>query len=353
MPSGSARTRARVFLALLGACVLGAGVALASALGGGSASGEATAGARQALPAARAANRPIVVYRSLAPSSQGRAAIAPLSAPATPDPELAPLDCDRVHFNGATGVCLARGGSFAAGYRAQIFGPDLRVRDEVDVAGIASRVRVSPDGRWGSVTMFVTGHSYAEAGAFSTETILIDLARGERIANLEDFTVSRDGRVVTAIDRNFWGTTFAPDGDTFYATLATGGSTYLVRGSIRDRTMRTLHGNVECPSLSPDGTRVAYKKRMGSGTNPWRLTVLELKTMRETPLPGTEGLDDQAEWLDGDRILYGAEHEIRVVPADGSGRPRSFRGAADSPAVVRWAEPAMRPPSGTSDGGHD
>lgn len=350
MPNGSARTRARVFVALLVACVLGAGVALASALGGGSASGEVTAGARQALPAARAANRPVVVYRSLAPSSQGRAAIAPLSAPATPDPELAPLDCDRVHFNGATGVCLARGGSFAAGYRAQIFGPDLRVRDQVDVAGIASRVRVSPDGRWGSVTMFVTGHSYAEAGAFSTETTLIDLARGERIAQLEDFTVSRDGRVVTAIDVNFWGVTFVPASDRFFATLATGGRTYLVEGSIGERRMRTLHENVECPSLSPDGTRIAYKKRVGSGTDPWRLTVLDLATRRETPLAETRGIDDQAEWLDDGRILYAVDDEIRVVRADGTGEPRRFRAQADSPAVVRWQRPRKVAPGSPVDG---
>ena len=116
--------------------------------------------------------------------------------------------------------------------------------------------------------MFVTGHAYAEAGMFSTQTTLIDLRTGQKIVNLEDFTVSRNGRVVTAVDVNFWGVTFAPDGDHFYATLATGGKTYLVRGSIHDRTMRTLHENVECPSLSPDGTRIAYKKRVGSGHQP-------------------------------------------------------------------------------------
>jgi hypothetical protein len=338
MPS-SPRTRARVFVALVVICVTGAGVAIASALGGGSASDAATASARQALPAARAANRPVVVYRSLVPSSQGRPAIAPLDAPAAADPELAPLNCDRVHFDGGTGVCLARGGSFAAGYRAQIFGPDLRVREEVDVAGIASRVRVSPDGRWGSVTLFVTGHSYEQAGAFSTETTLIDLARGERIAQLEDFTVSREGRIVTSDDVNFWGVTFVPGGDRFYATLATGGRTYLVEGSVGERRMRTLHENVECPSLSPDGTRIAYKKRVGSGPNPWRLTVLELATMRETPLTETRSVDDQAEWLDEGHILYGVDDEIRVVATDGTGRPRRLRAEADSPAVVRWQPP--------------
>ncbi len=210
------------------------------------------------------------------------------------------------------------------------------MRHELDLTGIPSRARVSSDGRLGSVTMFVTGHAYAVAGSFSTETKLIDLRRGVTIADLEDFTVSRGGRVVTADDVNFWGVTFAQDGDRFYATMATGGRTYLVRGSIRDRTMRTLKENVECPSLSPDGTRIAYKKRVGARDVPWRLTVLDLATLRETPLGEPQGIDDQAEWLDDRHVAYGLDGEVRVVAADGSGAPRRMRARADSPAVVRW-----------------
>jgi hypothetical protein len=334
----SARAR---LLALVLACVAAGGAAIASAVRGGAAPDAASPGARAALPAARAAGRPVVVFRSLAAATRGQPAIVPLAAPGAAA-KLAPLNCDRVHFAAGTGVCLARGGRFAAGYRARIFGADLRVRAEVDVRGIPSRARVSPDGRWGAVTLFVTGHSYSEAGAFSTATTLIDLARGERVAELEDFTVTRAGRVVTAVDVNFWGVTFAPGGDRFYATLATGGRTYLVEGSIRARRMRTLHANVECPSLSPDGTRIAYKRRGGSGRTPWRLTVLDLATMRETPLAETRGIDDQAEWLDDRRVLYAVGDEIRVVDAGGGGVPRRFRARADSPAVVRWGAGAAR-----------
>jgi hypothetical protein len=276
----------------------------------------------------------MVVMRSLSGASRNQLEMVPAAA-ATGAATVSDLRCERVHFNGGAGLCVARGGGFAAGYGARIFGPDLRVRHEIQLAGIPSRARVSRDGTLGSVTMFVTGHSYA-GDSFSTATTLLDLRRGTKIADLEDFTVSRGGRVVTAVDVNFWGVTFHPDGDTFYATLATGGRTYLVRGSIRDRTMRTLHENVECPSLSPDGTRIAYKKRVGSGSNPWRLTVLDLATMQETPLAGTDGLDDQAEWLDDAHLLYAADGEVRVVASDGSGPPQRFRAAADSPAVVRW-----------------
>ena len=210
------------------------------------------------------------------------------------------------------------------------------MRHEVDVAGIPSRARVSPDGRYGSVTLFVTGHSYAGAGSFSTQTTLIDLERGTKVAELEDFTVTREGRQVTAIDVNFWGVTFARDSDRFYATMATGGKTYLVQGSVKRRVARVIHENVECPSLSPDGTRVAYKRRRGSDERPWRLTVLDLETLRETPLAELRSVDDQAEWLDDSHVLYGIDGEIAVVRADGGGRPSRFAAAAGSPAVVRW-----------------
>lgn len=322
--------RVRMFVIVAVACVAAAAAAIASAVIG-TGPGEASGDVRATLASAREAGRPVTLFRSLARGTRDQIGVL-AGAGAT----LSSLRCERVHSNGATGLCLARGGGFASGYRARVLGPDLRMRHELDVAGIPSRARVSGDGRVGAVTMFVTGHAYADAGTFSTQTTLIDLRDGAKIAELEDFTVSRNGRVVTAEDLNFWGVTFADGGDRFYATLATGGRTYLVRGSIRDRSMRTLHENVECPSLSPDGTRIAYKKRVGGGEEPWRLTVLDLATMRETPLGETHGFDDQAEWLDDEQVLYGLDGEIRVVAADGSGAPRRYRAAADSPAAVRW-----------------
>jgi len=241
-----------------------------------------------------------------------------------------------VYFAGGHGLCLARGTGFAAGYQAAVFGLDLKETGRVDVSGIPSRARVSDDGRYGAVTMFVTGHSYADAGAFSTETTLIDLARGEAVANLEEFTVTRDGQQVTAIDVNIWGVTFASDSDRFYATLATGGKTYLIEGSVSARTARVLHENVECPSISPDGTRLAYKRRGPSKARPWRLTVLDLDTMKETPLAETRSVDDQAEWLDDEHVLYAIGGDTYVVRADGSGKPRPFIADADSAVAVRW-----------------
>ena len=326
-----------LFGVLLGVCAVGAAVAVVLGVRDAQPAEHATAGAHAVLPAAEAEHKPVVVFgalRSGGVKSGGQVAVAGLDAPAGKR-TLASLQCDRVYFAAGTGLCLAPGSGFAAGYQAKIFGPDFKVRHTVGVTGLPSRARVSPDGRYGSVTLFVTGHSYAAAGSFSTQTTLIDLRRGEAIANLEKFTVTKGGRQVTAQDVNFWGVTFARDSDRFYATMATGGKTYLIEGSVGARTARVLHENVECPSLSPDGTRIAFKHRGGSNKRPWRLTVLDLKTMRETPLSELRSVDDQAEWLDDEHVLYGIDGAIWEVRADGRGQPRRFTPAAGSPAVVR------------------
>lgn len=326
-------TRLRLFTLLVIACVATTAIAIASAIGGA----DDARGPAGALLAAREDERPALLFRNLdrvRPQTYGQIALADLAPEAART--LVPLRCERVYFDAGTGICLTRGGGFAAGYRARVFGSDLRPRGEVAVEGIPSRVRVSRDGRYGSTTLFVTGHSYADLDGFSTTTTLIDLRRGRKIAELEDFEVTRDGARLTAEDVNFWGVTFKRDSDRFYATLATGGNLYLVEGSVEQRRMRTLHDDVECPSLSPDETRIAYKKRVGAGGKRWRIHVLDLKTMRETPLAEMRSVDDQVEWLDDQRVLYGLDEQIWMVPADGSGAPAAYASRGDSPTVVRW-----------------
>jgi hypothetical protein len=322
--------RVAIFVLLAAVCLAGTVAAIASALAQRD-GGSSGAGARPL----DAGGGTVVLFRSLGSDegeTPGQLAVAGIEGSGRRT--LGGLRCDRAYFAGGRGICLARGDGFASGYRARVFGPDLRVRGEVDVTGVPSRARVSRDGRYGSVTLFVTGHAYAEAGSFSTQTTLIDLERGERIADLEEFTVMHEGRQVTAVDRNFWGVTFARNSDMFYATMATGGETYLIRGSIGGRTARVIHENVECPSLSPDGRRIAFKKRVDSGSGTWRLAVLDLETMRETLLAETRSVDDQAEWLDEAHVMYGVDGAIWGVRADGGGRTRSLIEGADSPAAV-------------------
>jgi dipeptidyl aminopeptidase/acylaminoacyl peptidase len=327
--------RGRLFALLVLACLVVAGLSIAAGVRS-TATGVVGRDGRGALADAQRAHRPALVFRNLDRTRPATFGLVALTGLPPGSRTLVPLRCERVYFAAGRGLCLARGGGFAARYRARIFGTDTRVRGEVTVDGVPSRARVSPDGRYGAVTMFVTGHSYADLTGLSTTTTLIDLARARTIARLEDFRVTRDGRRVTAADVNYWGVTFRRDGDHFYATLATGGHTFLVEGSIRARRMWTIHDGVECPSLSPDGTRIAYKKRAGPGGRRWRLQVLDLATMRETPLAETRSVDDQVEWLDDDHVLYGQAEQIWTAAADGSGIPRRFAVDGDSPAVVRW-----------------
>lgn len=246
-----------------------------------------------------------------------------------------PIRCLRVHFAAGRGLCLAEGDGLAGTYAGYIFDADLRVSDNVKLGGLPSRARVSPDARFGATTSFVTGHSYAEEG-FSTETLLVDLDKGDVIGNLEEFTAFKDGQQFFHESFNYWGVTFTRDSNRFYATLASEDKTYLVEGDIAARQVQVVHENVECPSLSPDNTRLAFKKKVGQdlGGPIWRFHVLDLTTMTETPLAETRSIDDQIEWLDDANVLYGDNTDTWIMSADGSGQPRRFMSQAVSPTVL-------------------
>ncbi|BDH03948.1 TolB family protein [Streptomyces seoulensis] len=250
------------------------------------------------------------------------------------------VKCLRFHAASGTGVCLrAVHGPVQDTYRAVILDARLRERAHYDVPGIPSRARVSPSGRFAAWTAFVGGDSYAGT-AFSTRAAIVDTRTGRLTPTLEAYRIVKDGRPYRAADVNFWGVTFAADDRTFYATMATRGSTYLVRGDLRARTLTTLHANVECPSLSPDGTRIAYKKRVEGAPEdaPWRLYVLELRTGRETALAEPRSVDDQLVWRDARTLVYALPGDygadLYTVRADGTGTARRLTGAAVSPAYV-------------------
>ena len=278
------------------------------------------------------ARKPFLVYQHVARGAHyAEVAIAPADRPDAP-PTFTGLVCERVYFAARHGLCLVpKQEALGSAARARVFGLDFRPLRTARLDGIVSRARVSPSGRYGASTTFVTGHSYRDAG-FSTSTSLIDMERGKVLTDLEHFAVTRDRKPFKAIDFNFWGVTFARDERHFYATLQTSGDIYLVEGDVETRTARVIDKGVECPSLSPDGQRIAFKNREGDR---WRLHVLELASGRKTPLAETRSVDDQVEWLDGNRILYALGGDLWVVHADGSARPRLYREDALSPAVVR------------------
>ncbi len=253
------------------------------------------------------------------------------------------LSCEAVHASGGRGLCLSADRGVMTTYTAYVFDMSTHeVLGEFQLSGAPSRTRVSPGGRIAASTVFVTGHSYASVD-FSTQTMLYDLVALEPIADLETFTVVRDGETISRADFNFWGVTFLPDEQVFYATLSSAGEHHLVKGDIPSRTAIVIHDQVECPSVSPDGTRVAYKRRTTlPGGVSWDLHVLRLGDGQDVALADKRSIDDQLEWLDDEHVLYSvpdksspAVTNVWTNRADGSGTAELFLDGAYSPAVVR------------------
>jgi hypothetical protein len=257
-----------------------------------------------------------------------------------------------VHFAAGRGVCLQARRSAITTYSAILFDARLRPLVTLPLSGIPSRTRVSSDGTYAAVTVFVSGHSYGGAD-FSTETSIIDSVTGVPVvANLEQMELWSDQKRIDAPDANFWGVTFTTDRNQFYATLSTGGVTHLVKGDIPAMRVTILKEGIECPSISPDNTRIAFKKRAPEGGLPrWRLYVLDLGSLTETAVAETRFIDEQVEWLDDARILYtqpdsesqnAGSSDVWVVRADGTGQPALLLRAAASPTLLqRPAPPAL------------
>jgi Tol biopolymer transport system component len=315
------------------AVVLAAGKAPTAASGGG------------ATPVSRALlSAPHIVFRDTERGAgYGRVGIVPLAHP-NARPALTGLTCDRVYVAGGRGLCLRAGRGVITTYKGVIFdAATFREERTFSLPGNPSRARVSADGRLVAYTVFVSGDGYNQIG-FSTRTFIRDAASGRELAQLERFTTRRDGRVIHAANFNFWGVTFARDDNRFYATLGSGDKTYLVQGDLAHREMKVLREGVECPSLSPDGTRIAFKQRAGGGVGPvhWRVAVLDLATLRARTLAETRNVDDQVEWLDDDNIVYGLPEsqsspvmDVWQVAAAGGGKPRRLVTGAWSPVIVR------------------
>jgi hypothetical protein len=292
-----------------------------------------TVGARHgpadAEPAAQLTLAPgQLLFRSV---STGRVGAVPLADPGA-KPRLSALKCDRFAVAKQTAVCLAvQPGTLPAVTDVLVLDDHLGVRHTETLPGTPSRARVSPDGKHVSWTLFVTGDSYAQTG-FSTRAGLYEVDSGRLVKTIEELPVFVGGDRYFASDVNYWGITFAPGGNRFYATLGSKGRTYLVEADYARYRGKAVRENVECPSLSPDGKRVAFKKKVGEGV--WRLSVLDLASLRETELAETRSVDDQALWQDDHTVLYGLDNAVWAVPADGSGAPRKLAADAASPAVT-------------------
>ncbi|GAA4167188.1 hypothetical protein [Gryllotalpicola koreensis] len=286
---------------------------------------------------------PRIVFRDTAPGEDyGRVASVPLSDPKGTR-TVTSLVCDRVYETEKYESCLQTDAGVVTTYTATLF--DRASGDVVKkwgLPGLPSRTRISHDDKLVAFTSFVTGSAYATVG-FSTATDIYSIADGHDYGNIEQFTLYLDGKVNTAADRNIWGVTFVPgDDDAFFATAATDGNTYLVRGSLSARTLTEVHETAECPSVSPDGTRVAFKVNISkTSTAYWSVAVMDLATGKVTMMPDKRDIDDQVEWLDDSTLLYGlpragtpGDYDIWETASDGSGSPSLLIPHAWSPAVI-------------------
>lgn len=211
--------------------------------------------------------------------------------------------------------------------------------------GLPSRARVSPDGVFSATTEFASGESYTGmSGTFSTMTMILRNGAPDTASNLETWPVMQQGRRVTAADLNLWGVTFDPrQSDHFYVTAWFAGKPHLAEGSVAAHRITALRDSVECPSFSPDGKRLAFKKRIDASS--WSPAVLDLATQRETVFDVGASVDDQIEWLDNHTLVYEvASHPLIGAPtsnlmaldiAAASPRPVLWLAGARSPAFVR------------------
>lgn len=282
---------------------------------------------------------PLILFRDASPGDlYGHLAVVTLPIGDRPR-QIAPLSCDRVHYAAGWGVCMVTDESrMPVQYSAFTFNRSFVKGPPIALTGPPIRARISPDGRRAALTVFERGHSYADE-EFSTRTIVVDTASGRQIADLEDFAVEQDGRPLKSVDFNFWGVTFTRDGDQFYATLKTRGQKYLVKGSVDARHVAVVHTDVECPSLSPNGALIVFKKPLETEIG-WRLHVLELATGAERALNQTrKSIDDQVDWFDDEHVVYHDSASegtgIWVLSIDGVTPPKLLLTNGYSPAVQR------------------
>jgi hypothetical protein len=336
----SSRRHAVATASMLGvACVV-----LIAAEGGPRLARSAAAPAAPAIAAASLTGSPHVLFRHTGvDAAYNLMTVASIDRPSTTAGSA--LRCERVSFSAGRGICLQADRGMFTTYKAVFFDRTLAATGSMKLQGSPSRSRVSPDGRVGAFTVFLSGHAYAAVG-FSTQTMLVDMASGDPLGELEQFATWRDGARFKAADFNFWGVTFTRDSNVFYASLGTGGKTYLVKGDLGLRKLTVLLDNVECPSLSPDNRLIVFKRRVATAADAWRLYVLDLATMAARPLAAeTRYVDDQVEWLDNGHVLYAIQRPssatsdvwLAGVPGvdDDSAAPRVYLPEASSPIVVR------------------
>lgn len=261
--------------------------------------------------------------------------------------EIFDRQCDRMHVQGSIGLCL-KGPHDLGRYDMDLLDftdPTLPVLEH-DSGVLPSRARVSGDRQWASATMFASGTSYQDVGGFATFVTITDLRpTGDPTLRLARYSLNQtqDSHSVFPDNRNYWGVTWGEDG-TFWVTAGSEDTVELLLGSAEKRELWTTGLAGSCPSLSPDGDLLVYKRTRPEGG--FDLVARRLFTAEEWLVGETRSVDDQVEWLDNDTILYALhaegtdpatttqpEFDIWSIDIAPGSTPRLFLPNADSPAA--------------------
>jgi hypothetical protein len=278
------------------------------------------------------------MFRSLAPDDgHGQVTLVGLE-PDAPRRRSA-LTCVRLHYAGGRGLC-ARQETVAnrLQYAVYLFDRGLRPGRRIALDAIPVRLRVAPRGQVGAITTYIE-EEIDDGERLAMSTHIVDMRSGRVVANLEDFQIENHNLPPLTAPIDVAGVAFEPDGDRFFATVATPLHQYLVAGSLRERRLTTLRTGIATEALSPDGRRLVVK-RLIPERGFWQLAVIDLGTWAEHDLQqGPRSVDDQVEWLDNEHVLY---HDVAdgttalwMLPADGTGPPRVFMRDAYSGVVQR------------------
>lgn len=114
--------------------------------------------AAEQAPITEVTDGPRIVFRHTGLDSEyGVVAVVPLDDPGGPR-AFTGVTCDRVAARAEGASCLVSDLGVAASYKGLELDADWQQVDSVDLPGIPSRTRLSPDGTLAATTVFVAGH---------------------------------------------------------------------------------------------------------------------------------------------------------------------------------------------------
>ena len=268
---------------------------------------------------------PFVMFRTLAADeTHGRVAVIGLRPDAMR--HVSRLSCSRVHYAAGRGLCITQESNDRSTLHvAYLFDAKLEPGRRMLLDGVATRVRVAPNGRIGAITTYSEEES-ADGERLATRSRLFDMRSGQQLADLREFHIENRSLPPIHGPIDVSSVSFERDGDRFFATLATDEERYLVAGSVKERRLTTIRTGVASEALSPDGRRLAVK-RLVPDRGFWQLAVIDLRTWTEQDLlQGARSVDDQVEWVDDHHVMYhdvdGESTALWMLPIDGANGPR-------------------------------